>query len=777
MANGWLGILVVAALGLLPLSVSGNQAAALKRLTLEEMSDPAKRTLFQGTRFGTVLWKDATHYIWTREITPRPAPPRPQGSPGQTGPQGQAGPQGRNQGADTLLVEADTGAMVPLFEAARMATALATAPGVTVEQAGRMARAGGYVLDPAKAGALFTFADDLFYYRFGSVTLTRLTQAQGTEGDATFSPDGRQVAFVRANDLYVVSTGGGPETRLTTDGSAEILNGRLDWLYWEEIFGRSGFRAFWWSPDSSRLAFLRLDEKAVPEFEVPNHLPYQPGVRPTRYPKAGDPNPEVRVGIVPASGGPAIWADMDGYTAGQYLVVNVDWTPDARSVAFQVQNREQTWLDLLLADAMSGGVRRVLRESSPAWVDVTGAAKWLKDGSFLWLSERTGRSHLYHCGADGRMVKPLTQGEWDVRSLDGVDAAGGWVYLTASERSPITTDLYRVRLDGSGLVRLSQSAGSHRPAYSPDFSRYFDTWNNATTPTRVELKRADGTLIRKLHETEVAARKLYRFAQPEYLKVKARDGVLLEAMMVKPPDFDSARKYPVLQMTYAGPRSPSVRDAWGVADSALHQLLAQDGVIVWVCDNRTASDQGAKSAWPAYRSLGASELRDIEDGVAWLKQQPYVDGARIGIYGWSYGGFMTCYALTHSKSFAMGIAGAPPTDWRNYDTVYTERYLGLPQNNPEGYTASSPRFAAKDLHGKLLLIHGTMDDNVHLQNTLQFSYALQKAGKPFQMMLYPQSTHGIGDPQLRKHMTHGILEFARQTLQPEGRGSEGARER
>jgi dipeptidyl-peptidase-4 len=283
----------------------------------------------------------------------------------------------------------------------------------------------------------------------------------------------------------------------------------------------------------------------------------------------------------------------------------------------------------------------------------------------------------------------------------------------------------------------------------------------------MRLHKGDGTEVRTIAANRVDALNEYRLSRPEFLQVSARDGFVMEAMMIKPPNFDPSRRYPVYQFTYAGPHIQQVKNSWGGSQYMYHQLLAQKGVIVWICDNRTASGKGSESVWPLYRNLGESELRDIEDGVAWLKRQPYVDGTRIGIHGWSYGGYMTSYALTHSRSFVMGIAGGTVTDWRDYDTVYTERYMGTPQDNPDGYRKSSPRFAAGDLHGSLMLVHGLIDDNVHVANTIQLAYELQRAQKPFQLMLYPKSRHGVTDPVLVKHLRSTMLDFVLEHLKPE----------
>jgi dipeptidyl-peptidase-4 len=354
--------------------------------------------------------------------------------------------------------------------------------------------------------------------------------------------------------------------------------------------------------------------------------------------------------------------------------------------------------------------------------------------------------------------------------MHGIDETGRWVYFSATERSAIGVDVYRVKLDGTGFERLSTRQGTHDAQFSPTLSYYLDTWSDATTPPQVTLHGADGKRVRVVDANKVDALKAYRLSTPEFLQVKTRDGFPMEAMMLKPPDFDPSRRYPVYQFTYAGPHTPQVRNAWSL-QYMYHQLLAQKGIIVWICDNRTASGKGTASAYAVHGHFGDGELRDIEDGLAWLTGQPYVDALRIGIHGWSYGGFMTTYAMTHSTKFAMGIAGGTVSDWRDYDTVYTERYLGRPQDNPDGYRSSSPRWAAANLHGALLLIHGAVDDNVHLQNTMQLAYELQKANRPFRLMVYPKSRHAVTDPTLVRDLRRMMLDFILEHLKPEGRAA------
>jgi dipeptidyl-peptidase-4 len=720
--------------------VAQSLRAQNKLLTIDDIFDPVKKVNFNGST-PTIRWlKDGNHYLLTNEASRRDVP--------------------RLQ-----KVNAATGEAVAFFDAAKMEAAFAALPGVSAQDARQLASRGNYNLNPAETAVLINWSNDLFYYEFGSERAIRLTSNPEEEVGEGFSPDGRMISFVRENNLYVEDLSMQRRERaLTRDGSAKIFNGRLDWVYQEELYGRGNFGAYWWSPDSTSIAFLRFDESPVPEFTVVDHIPYHQKLEVTSYPKAGDPNPIVKLGVVNAAGGDIRWIDTFKYQPEDFLISRVTWTPDGKKVVYQAQNREQTFLDVNFADAKDGKSSNVIHETSKAWVAINEQPIWLKDGSFIWASERNGWEHLYHYSADGKLLRQITDGKWEVRSIEGVDEENGYIYFTGTERSHIAADAYRVKFDGSGLTRLTQSEGSHRVDLSPANNYFIDVWSDVNTPSQTRLYDASGKLVRVLAENKVDALKQYKLGTTELLQVKTRDGFVMEAMMIKPPDFDARKKYPVMSFTYSGPHAPQVRNGWGSQTYMFHQLLAQKGYIIWVCDNRTASGKGLESTWPVYKNFGELELRDLEDGVTWLKSQPYVDGSRIGMWGWSYGGFMTSYALTHSQSFKIGIAGGTVADWRDYDSIYTERYMGTPQNNPEGYKKSSPVNAAKNLHGKLLLIHGAIDDNVHMQNTIQFIYELQKAGRQFQLMLYPKSRHGVTDPLLLKHMRQMMLDFIVENL-------------
>jgi dipeptidyl-peptidase-4 len=706
-----------------------------KLLTIDDIFDPAKRVNFSGTPASPRWLKDGVHYIVASKD--RTASPR------------------------LLKVNAITGKSEPFYDSARMETAFAALPGFSKEVAHRLANQASYQMNPAETAVLINHAGDLFYYEFGSDRAVRLTSNPEEEVGEAFSPDGRMISFIRDNNLYVEDVGSQRRERaLTRDGNPKLLNGRLDWVYQEELYGRGNFGAYWWSPDSTRIAFLQIDERPVPTFVVVDHIPYDQNVEDTPYPKAGDPNPIVKLGVVNALGGDVRWVDTYKYPAEDRLIVRVGWQPDGKRVIYQAQNREQSFLDLNSANPDDGKSSTIFRETGKAWVEVVDdGLRYFKDGSFLWLSDRSGWRHIYHYGADGKLIQQVTNGEWDVRSLDEVEEGKGTVYFSASEHSFIANHEYSIKLDGSGLKRLTNAEGNHRASFNSNASHFIDSWNDVNTPTQVTVYDSAGKLVRAIDENKVDALKQYKLGKVEFMQVKTRDGFNMEAMMIKPPDFDPSKKYPVMSYTYSGPQAQTVRNSWGGTRYLWHQMLAQKGYIIWICDNRTASNKGVNSAWPLYKNFGELELRDLEDGYAWLKSQPYVDGSRIGLWGWSYGGFMTSYALTHSQTFKIGISGGTVSDWRNYDSIYTERYMQTPQNNVDGYWKSSPVHFAKDLHGKLLLIHGAIDDNVHMANTVQFLYELQKSGKQVQLMLYPKSRHGVTDPVLVKHMQQMMTDF------------------
>ena len=711
----------------------------IRDLTLENVFDPKQRVSFGGTPQGGFVWLDDKTFAWPRTE--------------------------EGKVIEHAVIESETGNKRVLFNAAKLEAAAKKISGVTPEEASGFTRQRNWNYSPNKKSVLLTIANDVYLYTFDSDAMTRLTSSPGAKEEVTFSPDGRSVSFVRDNNIFVVDVASQRERQLTTDGNENIQNGILDWVYQEEVYGRGNFRAYWWSPDSSHIAYLQLDERPVKRFAVVDHIPYQQNVESELYPKAGAPNPIAKLFVVRAAGDSPKEVSTESYSSGDFLIVLVDWSPDSAKVMYQVQNREQTWLDLDAADVRGMGAPKTLfRDSTKGWTEPTGNPVWLKDGSFLWLSERSGFKHLYQYAADGKLIKQITNGPWEVRTLHGIDAANEWIYFSGTERSVLGSDLYRIRLNGSDLKRLTDTPGQHSINFNPALTSYLDTFSDASTPPSTSLHKNDGSRVRVIDANEAPLMRNLNIAKPEFVQVKTRDGFVMEAMMIKPPNFDPTKKYPVYEHTYSGPHAQQVRNAWSGSTYLWHQFLAQHGVIVWVCDNRSASGKGMESAWTSYKRMGEGELRDLEDGLKWLESQPYVDSSRILLNGWSYGGFMTSYALTHSKMWSAGISGGTVTDWRDYDSIYTERVMLMPQNNPEGYKATAPRWAAKDLHGSLLLLHGTIDDNVHMQNTIQFIYELEKANKPYQLQVYPKSRHGVGDPALVAHMRAAMWKFIQETL-------------
>ncbi len=663
-------------------------------------------------------------------------------------------------------VDAASGDSRPFYNPGPLATALRERLDLSAEDAASRARPGSLRLSPAADRLLLDLASDLFVWSFDDETLTRLTRGPETEELASFSPNGRRVAFVRDADLYVVDLGGN-ELRLTTGGGENTLNGKLDWVYQEEIYGRGNYQAHWWSPDGRRLAFLQSDERDVPRFTVVDHIPFRPPLEVYPYPKAGDPNPRVRLGVAKASGGGITWIDPGLYGHAEILIVNVTFSPDG-DVWYQVQDRKQTFLDLHRADPDTGKSERVLREESHAWVNVLGPPHFLQDGGFLWFSERTGFQHLYRYDRDGKLARTLTDGRWEVRSLNAVDEEAGFAYVSGTYRSALGADVLRVSLDGSAPALLTEARGSHRASFPEDGSieHWIATSSDLHTPTTMTLRSASGETVRDLGGGDVPDLERFDISQPELLTITTSDGVDLAAMLIRPHGFDPDRVYPAWVHVYGGPHAQQVRDGWQGSRGMWFQYLAQQGIVVLVVDNRIASGKGVESTWPVYRNFGEQELIDLVEAVDWLGAKPWVDGERIGLDGWSFGGYMTLFALTRSDRFRAGIAGGSVVDWRAYDSIYTERYMSTPDDNPDGYERTSVLESAGDLHGDLLIIHGTMDDNVHMQNTLQMAWKLQKAGKPFEMMLYPKSRHGVTDPDLSLHLRETMARFILKTIEP-----------
>ncbi|MEZ5962608.1 MAG: DPP IV N-terminal domain-containing protein [Planctomycetota bacterium] len=612
---------------------------------------------------------------------------------------------------------------------------------------------------PAGAGASYAQrGEDLWFWKRGGPA-RRLTDDGVSKRIVQASPTGRHMSFVRGGNLVLIDTASGEEWSVADDGSGDVLYGVLDWVYQEEVYGRGDYRAHWWNGDGSAVAFLRLDQAKVKDFVVidfivrDKSLDEERHVRPMpmKYPKAGDDNPTVKLGVARPAERRVQWVDLTRFP-GDALVVHVGFTPSGDRLVFQVQDRVQTWLELCYADLASGAVTTILRASAAhGWVNRLDQPHWLTDGSFLWLTERTGKKTIEHREADGGLRRVLTAAPVVVSDLVRVDEEQNRVWFSGHDGRAVDRHLFTVALDGSAPARrLTRESGTHSASLDAAGTFFLDTFSSVTVPTQVRLCDGDGKVLRTFEGTPPRDLAAYGYVAPELFTVTCRDGCELDASLVKPSAMDPSVKHPIWIETYSGPDAPSVRNAWSA--STWTQFLQRQGIVVLQVNVRSASGKGQDATAACYERLGVQELMDLEDAVAQVCANPWADGERVGLTGWSFGGTMTAFALTHSRAFALGIAGAGVYDWRLYDTIYTERYMNTPQANPAGYAQSSVIGAAKDLHGHLLLLHGTDDDNVHLQNTMQLAYALQRAGKDFAMMLYPTAMHGVRDPSQGRHM-------------------------
>jgi len=613
-----------------------------------------------------------------------------------------------------------------------------------------------YQWAPNGSALLFQGPTSLAWFDLKTQAVRTLVSGKETIADPKISPDGQYVSFVRNHNLWLAGVADGKERAFTQGGTEEVRKGELDWVYPEELEITT---AYWWAPDSSAIAYLQMDESKVAQYPLVDFASPAGEAEEERYPPAGGGNPIVRVFVAPVGGGEA--HAMDTGENPDIYIARVNWLTDAKHLAVQRLNRRQTVLDLLIADATSGQTRAALNETDQYWINVSNDLRFLKDGKrFLWSSERSGYRHLYLYDLEGKELAQLTRGEWEVSAVDAVDEAKGLVYFTGTAKSPLERHLYRVSFDGSAISRITVHNGTHGVNMAPDCAAFVDTYSDVTTPPRQDVARADGSLLRAMNENKVAELADYHLSAPQFLTVKAHDGTPLNAVMIKPADFEASKKYPVLVYTYGGPHAQVVLNAWGGNTGLWHQLMAQKGYIIFSLDNRGSAGRGHVFEEPIHYKLGAQELSDQLDGVAYLKALPYVDAGRIGIWGWSYGGHMTLHAMFEAGvDFKVGFAGGPVTDWHFYDSIYTERYLGLLPEKEKEYRASSPIDRAAGLKGKLLIAHGTGDDNVHFANTLSLINELIEHEKYVEVMPFPGRGHGVSDAPARKVLMNRVTQF------------------
>ncbi|MAQ96075.1 MAG: peptidase S9 [Rhodothermaceae bacterium] len=628
-----------------------------------------------------------------------------------------------------------------------------------------------------------------YYYVLDNESGTVTPVADRSEGFqmfAKFDPAAEHVAFVRDRNLFVVDLATGTERALTDNGSeGGVINGTFDWVYEEEFGLRDGFR---WSPDGRYIAFFQLDESGTRDFEMLDFTTLYPESTRFRYPKAGETNAEIQIGVVEVATGETTFFDTDTWFEGgdeTEYIAGMGWTPaleDGTADVWMLRlNRDQNHVDLLYGDPASGDVDTILTEENDSYIEVetgfsdvaTGTITYLGDGDhFVWRSDRDGYGHLYLYENDGDFVRQVTTGAWDVTDFHGVDEAAGMAYVTTTAESPMERHLYRVPLAGGAPVKLTTGAGWHSVDLSRDFVYMVDTYSTATTPPTTTLYRTTGEELTVLVDNAALIDRLaaYDLPAPEFMTVPAADGTPLNAYLVTPRDFDPTRAYPLLIHTYGGPGSQEVYDRWAGQERLWHQYLAETyGVLVAGVDNRGTGGRGKAFKTLTQNRLGILEAEDQIAAAQWFGAQDYVDADRMGIWGWSYGGYLSLLAMTYGEgpeTFRLGIAVAPVTSWRQYDTIYTERYLSTPQKNAAGYDLGSPTTYAGNLADDqdLLIVHGDADDNVHVQNTMAMVDALQAEGKQFDLMIYPGRNHGIYGGNTRRHLYTLLTETVAESL-------------
>jgi len=587
-----------------------------------------------------------------------------------------------------------------------------------------------------------------------------LTDA-GEEEEATFSPDGRKIAFIRDYDLFVLDRETGEERALTTGGSkSQILNGITDWVYWEELWGRDS-TGFWWSPDGAKIAYYQFDESPVRSYPMVNFLTTYPQVEWQRYPKAGEALPRVRVGVLDLETGETTW--LSTASAGDHYLPRVYWHPDGSRALVTRLNRDQTDLDLLSCSATTGECGTLMTETWPTWINLHDDFRWLEDGGFLWSSEKSGYRALYLHGPDGTELSRLSPESLAVGSVQAFNAVESWVVYDAFSIGRLGASsrrLFRQNLADGKIIGLTPTSGTHSANVSDTTGNWVHIWGDADTPNALSVRDAEGSEIATLPSTPPQGFDPAGLPAWEFATVPGPGETELPVAMLKPAGFDADRKYPVIMYHYGCPGSQVVNDAWNGRTRGLwHKMMAERGYVVFMLDNIASNFFGKAGEDNAHRSFGPGNVRAQLAGVEYLSTLPWVDTERIGLWGWSGGGYNTLYALTHAPGvFKAGVAGAPVSDWKFYDAIWTERYMDTPQDNPDGYATASALTAANQLEDSLLIVHGTGDDNVHPQNTIAMSHELIAAGKPFEQAIHPRQKHGFRGEDSR-HFFERMTEF------------------
>ena len=608
-----------------------------------------------------------------------------------------------------------------------------------------------------------SFTADYYLYTIESKQLTKLFDFQVQE--PTFSPDGKKIAYAKENNLFVYDLATKQSTPVTTDGKKNsVINGITDWVYEEEF---AFVKAFDWSADSKKLAYIRFDESEVPEFSMSIfQKELYPTVETFKYPKAGEKNSAVSLHIYDVNAATVKTVNLGNYN--DFYIARMKWTNDANVLSAQVLNRHQDNLDLLFIDGNSGAAKVVLNEKDKAYVDVTDNLTFLKNNSFIWTSEKDGFNHIYWYDKNGKLKNQVTKGKWEVTSYYGFDEKTNTIFYQSVENGSVNRAIYSINLNGKNKLLLSKNKGTNAATFSPNFEFYINTFSTANQPTTYTLNAVKtGKQLQVIEDNQALASKLKDFNLPskEFFVLKTEKGNELNAWIIKPKDFDASKKYPVFMYQYSGPGSQQVNNEWNSADDYWFMMLAQQGYIVACVDGRGTGFKGADFKKVTQKELGKYEVEDQIDAAKVIGNYPYVDKSRIGIWGWSYGGFMASNCILKGADvFKMAIAVAPVTNWRFYDSVYTERYMQTPQENASGYDENSPINHVDKLKGKFLLIHGSGDDNVHVQNSMQMMEALIQANKQFDSQIYPDKNHGIYGGKTRVQLYTKMTNFIKENL-------------
>jgi dipeptidyl-peptidase-4 len=621
-----------------------------------------------------------------------------------------------------------------------------------------------YTWSPDSSKLLFPLAGKLYLYDLKATPdkALRTLDTGGAEAiDPQISPKGHFVSYVSAQNLWVIGLADGKPHQLTHDGAGAVHNGEAEFVAQEEM---DRFHGYWWAPDDSAIAFERVDETMVPLVKRLEVYADRSDVIEQRYPAAGATNVAVKLGVIAPGGGAARWIDL-GPNPDIYLC-RVDWLPDGKRLSYQLMQRNQQRMDLMLVDAATLAQRKLLTESSNSWIELNDDLHFLEhQEAFVWASDRSGFNHLYLYGLDGKLLHAISTGKWNIDSVRAVDEAKGLVYVDSNRDFVPDRQLYALHLDGSNADApdlLTHEDGTHRIDFGKNPAIYVDTFSDSNTPPQVSVHDANGQFLAWIEQNKLDEHHPYwpykdAHIAPEFGTIKAADGQLLYYRIYKPAHFDPTKRYPVLDTFYGGPHVQIVARSWG---DLFPEFMAQRGYVVFTLDNRGMARRGRQFSDGIFKQLGNIEVDDQMAGIHWLKSQPWVDGARIGTFGWSYGGFMSAMLLSkHSDEIAAGVVVAPVTDWSLYDTFYTERYLVTPQSNPQGYELSSVLHWVDGLKSPMLLAHGMADDNVQFTNSTKLMAALQSRGTQFQLMTYPGGKHGLSPPDMHKHVFHAITDF------------------